>query len=93
MFKCVITMYGLPYEITALREVEVELKDGAGMAGVIAALREKIPALEGRVFRPGEDRLQQLYKFNVNGQLYFDGMDFKLRREDRIALLVPVTGG
>jgi molybdopterin converting factor small subunit len=86
-------MYGLPYEITALREVEVELKDGAGMAGVIAALREKIPALEGRVFRPGEDRLQQLYKFNVNGQLYFDGMDFKLRREDRIALLVPVTGG
>jgi molybdopterin converting factor small subunit len=60
-------MYGLPYEITALREVGV--------------------------FRPGEDRLQQLYKFNVNGQLYFDGMDFKLRREDRIALLVPVTGG
>ena len=93
MFKCVIPMYGLPYEITALREVEVELKDGAGMAGVIAALREKIPALVGPVFRPGEDRLQELYKFNVEGQLYFDGMDFELHRGDRIALLVPVTGG
>ena len=93
MFKCVIYLYGLPYEITALREVEVELKDGAGMAAVIAALREKIPALEGPVFRPGEDRLQELYKFNVNGQLYFDGTDFKLHQGDRIALLVPVTGG
>jgi molybdopterin converting factor small subunit len=93
VFKCVIYLYGLPYEITTLREVEVELKDGAGMASVIAALREKIPALEGRVFRAGEDRLQELYKFNINGQLYFDGMDFKLRRGDRIALLVPVTGG
>jgi molybdopterin converting factor small subunit len=86
-------MYGLPYEITALREVEVALKDGAGMAEVIAALREKVPALDGPVFRPGENRLQELYKFNINGQLYYDGTDFALRRGDRIALLVPVTGG
>jgi molybdopterin converting factor small subunit len=93
VFKCVIYMYGLPYEITTLREVEVELEEGAGMAAVITALREKVPALEGPVFRPGEDRLRELYKFNINGQLYFDGMDFKLRPGDRIALLVPVTGG
>jgi molybdopterin converting factor small subunit len=93
MFKCVIYLYGLAYEITALRELEVDLKDGDGMAEVIAAMREKIPALEGPVFRPGEDRLKELYKFNVNGQLYFDGMDFKLYTGDRIALLVPVTGG
>ncbi len=86
-------MYGLPYEITALREIEVELKDGANMAAVIAALREKVPALEGPVFRPGEDRLQELYKFNVNGQLYYDGTDFALHRGDRIALLVLVSGG
>jgi molybdopterin converting factor small subunit len=93
MFKCVIYMFGLPYEITPLREVEVELEEGAGMAGIIAALREKIPALEGPVFRPGESRLRENYKFNINGQLYFDGSDFKLRPGDRIALLVPVTGG
>jgi molybdopterin converting factor small subunit len=86
-------MFGLPYEITPLREVEVELEEGAGMAEVIAALKNRIPALEGPVFRPGENRLRELYKFNVNGQLYFDGSDFKLRPGDRIALLVPVTGG
>ena len=93
MFKCVIPMYGLPREITELREVEVELSDGAGMAEVVAAIREKVPALEGPVIRPGENRLMEGYKFNINGRFYFDGMDFQLKNTDRIALLVPMTGG
>ena len=93
MFKCVIPMYGLPREITELRQVEVELRDGAGMTEVIAALREKVPSLEGPVFRSGENRLQEQYKFNINGQFYFAGMDFQLHQGDRIALLVPMTGG
>ena len=93
MFKQTILMYGLPYEHTTARQVEVELPDDAGMADVIAAMREKIPSLEGPVFRTGQDRLQEAYKFNINGNFYYDGMDFVLRPEDRIALLVPVTGG
>jgi len=93
MFKCVIYMYGLPYEITTLREVEVELNEGAGMAEVTAALKEKIPALEGPVIRTGQDRLQANYKFNINGDFFYDGMDFQLHPGDRIALLIPVTGG
>ena len=93
MFKWVIPMYGMSRQITELREVEVELGDGAGMAEVIAALREKVPSLEGPVFRTGEDKLQEQYKFNINGQFYFAGMDFELHEGDRIALLVPMTGG
>ena len=93
MSKYAIYMYGLPYEITTLREVEVELNDGAGMAEVTAALKEKIPALEGPVIRTGQDRLQANYKFNINGDFFYDGMDFQLHPGDRIALLIPVTGG
>ncbi|MCR4394176.1 MAG: MoaD/ThiS family protein [Dehalococcoidales bacterium] len=93
MFKCRLEMYGLPPEITTLRAVELELRDGATMAEVIAALKEKIPSLEGSVIRRGENRLEDLYKFNVNGHFYFDGMDFQLHQGDRIALLVPATGG
>jgi molybdopterin converting factor small subunit len=93
MFTCTIPMYGLPYEITALREVQVDLPPGAGMAKVVAALKEKVPALEGPVVRPGTDRLQDSYKFNLNGTFYYDGQDFTLHPGDRIALLVPVTGG
>jgi len=93
MNKWVIPMYGLPREITEKREVEVELREGAGMAEVVAALREKIPSLEGKVIVRGQDRLADEYKFNINGTFYFAGMDFKLKKGDRIALLVPMTGG
>jgi len=93
MFKVFIPMYGLRREITEQREVEVELRDGAAMAEVIAAMREKVPSLEGPVLRKGEDRLVEKYKFNINGKFYFDGQDFKLNKGDRIALLVPITGG
>jgi molybdopterin converting factor small subunit len=92
-FECVIPMYGLPYEITTAREVRVRLEDGAGMARVIAAMREKLPALTGKVFRSGENRLEEGYKFNINGRFYFDGEEFALHPGDRIALLVPVVGG
>ncbi len=93
MFKVVIPMYGLSREITELREVEVELREGATMPEVIAAMRAKVPSLEGLVVRSGEDRLVEQYKFNVNGKFYFDGQDFNLQKGDRIALLVPMTGG
>jgi molybdopterin converting factor small subunit len=93
MNKWVIPMYGLPREITEKREIEVDLSDGAGMAEVVAALREKVPALEGHAIVPGENRLVDEYKFNINGTFYFTGMDFKLKKGDRIALLVPMTGG
>ena len=93
MFKCVVQMFGLPREITDLREVEVELKDGASLEDVIAALRNKIPSLEGPVIRTGENRLVELYKFNVNGRFYYDDVELQLQSGDRIALLTPVTGG
>ncbi len=92
-FRCVIPLYGLPREVTTLRQLEVEISDGADMAEVIAAIKEKVPTMDGPVFRAGENRLEELYKFNINGQFYFDGMDFHLRQGDRIALLVPMTGG
>ena len=93
MFECIIPMYGIPREITEQREVKVKLRDEATMAEVIAAMKEKIPSLEGPVFRTGENRLNENYKFNINGNFYYAGMDFKLNNSDRIALLMPVTGG
>jgi molybdopterin converting factor small subunit len=93
MDKWIIPMYGLPREITEQREVEIELNDNASMAEVLAAMKAKIPSLVGPVIRPGENRLVDQFKFNVNGRFYFDGQDFNLRKGDRIALLVPMTGG
>ena len=41
VFKVAIPMYGLAYEITSVRSVEVEVRDGAVMGEVIAAMRAK----------------------------------------------------
>ena len=93
MFKCVVEMFGLPSEITELREVEVELNYGATLRDVVAALKDKIPALEGTAILAGEDQLVENYKFNVNGHLYYNDLNLKLQSGDRVALLTPVTGG
>ena len=75
------------------RTVTIELREGARMADVISELRGKLPGLEGHAFRSGENRLADLYKFNLNGTLYYDGMDFQVDPGDRLALLTLVTGG
>ncbi len=86
-FECDVRIFGLPREITELRHVEIQLKDGAGLREVVHALRHKVPALEGPVIRAGEDRLVEFFKFNINGKLYFDDMDVQLHSGDYIALL------
>ncbi|MBA7526180.1 hypothetical protein ES705_18341 [subsurface metagenome] len=93
MKRCIVQLFGLPHEVTELREVEVELKDGANLGDVIAALRREIPALEGRVIRAGENRLMEHCAFNINGRFYLDDREVQLQDGDRILLLTLATGG
>jgi len=93
MSRYIVEMFGLPHEITELREVSVELEDQASLGDVITALRSEIPALEGWVIHPGADRLMEHYAFNVNGRFYFEDMNLRLQSGDRVALLTLATGG
>lgn len=94
MIKCIVEMYGLSSEITGRREVEIELQDEASLGDVVGALRHKIPVLEGRVIRAGEDRLIEYYAFNINGHFYFDDREeVQLQNGEHVALLTLATGG
>ena len=93
MFRCVVGMFGLSHDVTELRNVELELEDGAHLGDVIEALRREIPALEGDVIFAGEDRLTEHYAFNINGRFYLDSDELKIQQGDRIALLLLATGG
>ena len=93
MKRCIVQLFGLPHEVTELREVEVELKDGANLGDVIAALRREIPALEGRVIRAGENRLMEHCAFNINGRFYLNDKETQLQEGDRVLLLTLATGG
>jgi len=93
MFKCIIGLYGLPRGIVNGHQVEVELKDEAGLTDVIAALRSKIPKLEGPVIRAGEDKLTEHYAFNINGRFYMDDKEIRVRSGDKVGLLALAAGG
>ena len=93
MNRYIVQLFGLPREITELREVEVELNDGANLRDVIAALRHEIPALEGRVIHAGENRLMEHCAFNINGRLYLGGEEIQLQDDDHVLLLTLATGG
>jgi molybdopterin converting factor small subunit len=90
---CTVEMFGLSPQITDINKVELELKEGAGLKDLVAALRRKIPALEGSVIKPGEDRLTDWYVFSINGQFQDSDSEIRLRSGDRITLLLLATGG
>lgn len=96
MIKCIVEFFGVPMKPTETK-VEIELTEGAKLKDIIAALRRKLPALEGKIIVPGEDRMVAGYTFNIHGHFYVDGYDddsnIQLKNGDRIAVLTIPTGG
>ena len=96
MTRCSVEFLGLPTKITELK-AEIEVKERAKLRDVIAALRHKLPALEGSIIVAGEDRMVDGYTFNIHGRFYTDSDDgdenLQLRDGDRIALLTVPIGG
>lgn len=93
MVKCNVELFGLPDEITKLRNVEIDLEKGAGLSDLIAALRQKIPALEGSIFVPGENKLTKFYVFNINGRFCMNDSKVQIQSSDHIVLLTFPLGG
>ncbi len=93
MVKCTVEMFGIPPEIADMRSTEVSLRDGATPADLVVALREKVPALEGPIISPGEDRLTEVYGFYINGQFYTGDQQVHLKTGDRVVLLSLAMGG
>ena len=96
MIKCIVEFFGVPLKTKELK-VEIELKEGAKLKDIIAALRRKLPALEETIIVPGTDRMVMGYTFNIHGKFYIDGYDddinLNLKDGDRIAVLTIPTGG
>jgi molybdopterin converting factor small subunit len=96
MTKCIVEFYGVPVNPTDLK-VNIEVKEKAKLKDVIAALRQKVPALEGNIIVPGQDHIVEGYTFNIHGRFYIDGYDddndLQLKDGDHIALLTIPIGG
>jgi hypothetical protein len=93
MIKCTVEMWGLPREVSGLGEVEIEVEDNASLHDVIAALKHRVPALEGSVICKGEDRLEDTCAFNIHGQFFLEDERLQLKGGDCLRLLTLATGG
>ena len=96
MTRCIVDFFGVPAKIPD-GKVEIELKEGAKLRDIIAALRQKTPVLEGTIIVAGEDRMFDGYTFNIHGRFYTDAFDanetLQLQNGDHIALLTVPVGG
>jgi hypothetical protein len=88
-----VELFGLPNDLAGRRNVEVELEDEADLTDIVAALRRELPALEGRIIQPDEDRLARHYSFNVNGRFHFEDYHVKVHPSDHILILTFALGG
>jgi hypothetical protein len=86
-------MYGISPGITDLTSVEVELSERAGIDELAAALKAKVPSLEGPVIQSEHNRLTESYSFIINGQFHFGGDEVKIQKGDRVVLVLLAFGG
>jgi hypothetical protein len=93
MFTCTIEMYGVSPSVTELTRAEVDLSKGAPIQELVAALKAKIPALEGPVIQSGFNRLTEAYAFIVNGQFHFGESETRIQKGDRVVLVLLAFGG
>lgn len=88
-----VQMFGLPYTISGLNKVELELGEEVGMTDLVGALRRAVPSLEGEIISPGTNYLTESFTFNINGRFHFNDSDLKLKESDNIVLLTLATVG
>lgn len=91
--NCNVEFFGLSPEMTNLYDVDVEINEGAGLPGLIAALKRKVPTLVGQVIVPDKDLLQEGFAFNINGEFHFEDEDVHIGKWDRVVLLLLSAGG
>jgi molybdopterin converting factor small subunit len=75
------------------RNLELELADAPSLGDIVAALRNAVPELVGRVIQADEDRLTSHYVFSVNGRLCLDDYSRRVEEHDRVMLLAIPLGG
>ncbi len=87
-------MWGIPREVSGLAEVEIRLENNEpSLRDVIAALKRRLPELEGIVICQGQDRLEDTCVFNLDGQFLMEDETVTLKNGDCLRLLTLATGG
>ncbi len=90
----VVRLYGELYEAAGrVREVELEVEDGATVLDAARLLEQRFSGLRGRLLHG--DKLSEDLVVLVNGRNidFLEGAETRLRDGDRVAFFPPAGGG
>lgn len=90
--KYTVEMFGLS-PFTEANAVDLELKDGASLPDLLAALARKMPSFKGRIIEAGERHLVENYGIYINGQFVSEYEGMVLKPTDRIVIILLAVGG
>ncbi|UCD09847.1 MAG: hypothetical protein JSU79_04170 [Dehalococcoidales bacterium] len=94
MITCTIELYGLSAEIAGTNELVLELPgENADMQELVTVLKNRLPELDGIVFKKDENVLADDQAFNMNGHFYSGSDGITVHDGDRIRLLTAAIGG
>jgi molybdopterin-guanine dinucleotide biosynthesis protein A len=86
-----VELFGVARLLAKTQFVSVELAQGATLAQVFAALREKLPALADRVVNA--DGMVSGYACNINGLDFVRDPETKIHSGDKVLILSADAGG
>lgn len=94
MITCTIELYGLSAELAGTYEVVLKLPvENTGMQELVKALKNRLPELDGIVFKNDENVLADDQAFTIDGRFYYGSDEFIIRDGDRLRLLTAAIGG
>ena len=93
MVRCVVEFYGVPRQLLALSQKELELEVNADLGQLIAYLARTWPKLRGRVIALEGDRLLPSYFLGINGRASVSDLSTRINEGDHILLMTAAAGG
>ena len=90
--KIIVELYGIARYLTQTIEIELFLHDDARLNDLVTILVNKYPQLLGHVITPQTYRIENTFKFNINGTYMTQDLNHRLHEADHV-LLFPIDGG
>ncbi len=90
---CRVELFGVARLLAGVKQVEVELDEGATVRGVLRGLARRCPGLVGAVIRPDLTGLVEGHVLNLNGLSFVADAGAPVAPGDALLLLSSSAGG
>jgi len=88
-----VEFFGLPRRLSGVKEVTVQVKEGASLRDVVVALTEMFPKFLDELVNPQTHDLQEPYFFNIDARHVPPSLEFQPTEGQRLLLLFLEAGG